>query len=355
MPQRIALPRDRPSLYGQADEFAGRSLLALARQRLAPDEVSLLPLHGPAQRRLERRRGLIDVVAVEHEPRLETERIPCSQPHRHKPVRCACLQQCAPDCRRIVPRWTNLKAVLSRVPAAGQKHPPPRNVDFRDRVEGAHLVEGRGRKYTQDARRGGTLQRDQRHFPRNVADRRAVAVVFDPGQILRRRRRVNHEQITRRRHTKDGEVVDDPAVRITHRCVEPATDLELRDVVGDEPPQQRQRARPLDHNLSHVRDVEEPGARADRLVLFDDPRVLDGHLPSREGHDARAVVEVRRVQRSPPENLSLAGHGYLSATTCAAALPGDSPLVERGAGSWVRPLRWRLRGRAAPPLRGLPE
>src|SRR3989304_9261931 len=73
------------------------------------------------------------------------------------------------------------------------------------------------------------------------------------------------------------------------------------------------------------------------------------------GRDARAVAEVHRVQRSSPENLSLAGHGCLSATTCAAALPGDSPLVERRAGSWVRTLRWGLRGRAAPPLRGLPE
>ena len=43
-----------------------------------------------------------------------------------------------------------------------------------------------------------------------------------------------------------------------------------------------------DLDLAHVRDVEQPGARADRHVLVDDARVFDGHVPAAEFDHARA-------------------------------------------------------------------
>jgi len=40
--------------------------------------------------------------------------------------------------------------------------------------------------------------------------------------------------------------------------------------------------RPFRLDLAHVRDVEQPGARAHRHVLVGDARVLDGHVPAAE-------------------------------------------------------------------------
>ena len=48
--------------------------------------------------------------------------------------------------------------------------------------------------------------------------------------------------------------------------------------------------------LAHVADVEEAGGRAHRLVLVDDARVLDRHLPAREGDDARPQGDVLLVE-----------------------------------------------------------
>ena len=55
--------------------FRARPCCLLAHERVAPDEVALVELHDPAEARLERRRRLVDVVAVEREARLEPERV----------------------------------------------------------------------------------------------------------------------------------------------------------------------------------------------------------------------------------------------------------------------------------------
>jgi hypothetical protein len=46
-----------------------------------------------------------------------------------------------------------------------------------------------------------------------------------------------------------------------------------------------------------VRDVEEARALAHRGVLLEDARVLDGHVPAREIHDAGACADVGLEER----------------------------------------------------------
>ena len=60
--------------------------------------------------------------------------------------------------------------------------------------------------------------------------------------------------------------------------------------------QERERALALDLDLAHVGDVEQAGGGAHRLVLGDEPGVLDGHLPAGEGHHLRAALPVDVVQ-----------------------------------------------------------
>ena len=53
-----------------------------------------------------------------------------------------------------------------------------------------------------------------------------------------------------------------------------------------------------DLDLAHVADVEEPRARSDGLMLVDDARVFDRHVPAAELDHAGAERTVTRVERS---------------------------------------------------------
>ena len=55
---------------------------------------------------------------------------------------------------------------------------------------------------------------------------------------------------------------------------------------------------PVERQPAHVADVEQPDPLADRLVLLDDRRVLDGHRPAAELDEPAAVGLVPVVQRA---------------------------------------------------------
>ena len=92
------------------------------------------------------------------------------------------------------------------------------------------------------------------------------------------------------------------AVLLAEARVLGAADLDLGDVVGEHPLQEGERARPLDLDLAHVRDVEHPGMRAHRRVLLPDPLVGDRHLPAGERHQLRPKVLMLLVERSAPRS-----------------------------------------------------
>ena len=73
------MTRDRTAVvHREADQPPGKPLLLLLHERLATHEVSLVDLREPGEVRLERRDGVVDVVAVERHSHLETQRIACS-------------------------------------------------------------------------------------------------------------------------------------------------------------------------------------------------------------------------------------------------------------------------------------
>src|SRR5215475_12263407 len=77
---RVAVARDRAGRVGdlEAGELAGQPALLLLTQRRRADEVAV-ELDRPAQARLERRVIVVEVVAVERQPRLEAERVARAQ------------------------------------------------------------------------------------------------------------------------------------------------------------------------------------------------------------------------------------------------------------------------------------
>src|SRR5258705_3586798 len=70
---RVAVPREAALAHRETDEAARETALLLRDERIAADEVALVQLHEPGESRLEGRRGVVDVVAVERHPHLEAQ------------------------------------------------------------------------------------------------------------------------------------------------------------------------------------------------------------------------------------------------------------------------------------------
>ena len=88
-------PRARPSR--SPTSFRVTPSRANALDRRAADEVALGRLDDPAEARLERTGGLVDVVAVERELHLEPERVARAEADRLDAVAAARLDQRVPE------------------------------------------------------------------------------------------------------------------------------------------------------------------------------------------------------------------------------------------------------------------
>ena len=116
-------------------------------------------------------------------------------------------------------------------------------------------------------------------------------------------RGVHDEQVPVSAGPVDDQVVDDPAVLVRQQRVLRLAELEVGDVVREQPLQHLGRGRPLDLELAHVRDVEDAGVRPYRLVLGDHSFVLHRQLPAGERHHAAAGGDVPVVKRCPAQRL----------------------------------------------------
>jgi hypothetical protein len=92
----------------------------------------------------------------------------------------------------------------------------------------------------------------------------------------------------------DDEIVDDAGRLIEHAAVERlARQLQLADVVGEEPEEKRPDAGALEIDDAHVRDVEDTGAAAHRVMLGNLGAVLQRHVPAAEIHHPGAKLVVQ--------------------------------------------------------------
>src|SRR5207249_10068622 len=78
----------------------------------------------PTEAGLDGVRGLVDVVAVEREARLQTQRVARPQADRLEPGVASCGEQRVPDRARVVVRDEDLESVFARVagPGDGRVH-----------------------------------------------------------------------------------------------------------------------------------------------------------------------------------------------------------------------------------------
>jgi hypothetical protein len=306
------VPGDAAAGHLEADHLA-RGARGLAReQRLAADEVALLELDRPAEPGLERVGGLVDLVAVEREARLEPERVAGAEPDGLDAGRLAEAQELAPDGGRVVPGAEELEAVFARVARAGRRHRHARDGE-RPETEALGLGHGRGRLgpgRRENGRRLGALERDEAGLVGGVAQ---VAVVFAEARQVRADlvavRGVADDENAVGRVPVDDEIVDHRAALVAEQRVERAAVFEAADVVGHQVVGDRPGVLAGEPELAHVADVEEPRRAPHGEVLVDDPGVLDRHLPAGEGHQPAAERAVVVVEGRAAEGGFGVGHG----------------------------------------------
>src|SRR5262249_51258830 len=156
---------------------------------------------------------------------------------------------------------------------------------------------------------------------------------------------VDDEQVTKWLELVRDEIVDDSAALVGEQRVLRLADADPVEIVGQRGLQELRRARALDLELAHVRDVEDAAVGSYRLVLWDDAFVLDRHLPAGERNHPRAEGDVRVVERRPQERL---GHATpmltrLRKVPLRLSLRSE-PQPERLTGSWGQPGRMNPRG-----------
>src|SRR5262249_19004124 len=120
--QRVTMPRDAPAGHLEAHDLAGQRLGLHLLDGRAPDEVALPHLHRPRKAGLDGVRGLVDLVAVEREARLQPQRVARAEPGRLEAERAPDLHELPEEAGRVVPGAEHLDAVLARVPGAGGGH-----------------------------------------------------------------------------------------------------------------------------------------------------------------------------------------------------------------------------------------
>ncbi len=292
------MSRHPPGPADEPDQLALRRCPGALLEGRAADEVAgLVELDHPAKAGVERGEAGSELVAVERHPGLEPERVPCGQAGRYQPVTGAGLGQCRPDRLGVLAPGEQLEAVLARVAR-------PRQQDFPAgdgrRVAGVilHRTQISVGQRSEDLRRVRALKGDQRILVGPVRDLGTRA-----GPVGQRLDDdigvggVGDDKELAVGKPVDDQVVEDSAVRGADHRVPGAAGCQRGGLADQRVVQGRRGAGPGDHDLAHVREVEEPGRRAHRVVLRRLAAVTQRHQPPGEPGQRRAETLVHAGQR----------------------------------------------------------
>src|SRR5579862_5845186 len=289
---RHPLPWDRLLGHDERDEPSLRPVLLDRAQALDAAELRVERAR-PTEPRRDRVPLRADVVAVEREADLQAQRVARAQPTR----RDAAGEDRVPEPHGVVLHARELDAFLARVTGAVDHHLDAVDIAHRER-------ERAGRLETEPRKRAGALHGEQRIVVGDVADVGAAELVlFQPAERGVAVRRVDDEDVPVAVDAVDDQIVDDSAVVGREQRVLRVSALEVVDVVRKCRLEQVARGGSLHFELPHVRDVEDTGVGANRLVLRDHALVLHGHLPAGERHHPRPEGDVTVVQRRAAQRL----------------------------------------------------
>ena len=288
----------------------------------APDEILAVELH-PAEARRERRRLVVELVAVERQRRLEAQ---ACRARRGRPARCPRRWPAAISAvHEVGARAVRRRRARSRPRPCSRcaRRAPECRRPRRVRSESScRRVERERRERAEDACGRRTLQRDQRRLGAAVDDVASPACSWIHARSFAMLLGVDAEEEPLAVDAIERHVVDDAAVLAAeHRVLRVAVG-ERPHVVGGEPLAGRGRVRPAHLDLAHVAHVEEPGSGADGAVLLEDAAVRHRHLPAAELDELGAERAVLLVERRPCERCSWRRLAH-AATRAPCAARGD--------------------------------
>ena len=290
---RVAVARNAPLDHFQPHQFAPHALGLEPLHRGAVDEILALgEFRDPPQPGFERRRSVVDVVAVEAEALFQTQGVARAETDVFQPELRAGLPEGFPEFVAVFVGDVDLAAARPGV--------------TRDRKDGVapgdgHLLKGiilhpfhrLGTHLLHDLHSQRSLHGQLADLVRGIVKLPAVARLHAEGlslgadmlPVLVDIGGVDAEHVGFGVDAVNQDVVDDAPAAVGHAGVLHLAVEELRNVVGRDALQQIERPGTLDPDFAHVAHVEDPGAVAHGHVLVVDAREFDGHVVSREfGH-----------------------------------------------------------------------
>ncbi len=343
-----ALARGRPPVGQDADAQARRAfgefLLDAGGAREAAFRAAAL-LDRPGQASLDRRRGGVDVVAVEAEPGLEAQAVAGAEADRlHARIGQKLLRQG----NGIGALHRDLDAVLARV--AGARDMGPDAVD--GEVERGHELQARefGRQGGDGGDRLRPLHRDEgevvcnleRDAGRQMRPHMGVVGILAGG--------VHHQiepvLVARMAKAGDHQILENAAFGIGELRIALLAGLQRQHIGRHELLEGRSGRLELavggdEEALAHVADVEQAGMFARPVVLGQNTgRVLHRHVITGEGHHLGAKLDMQGMKRGLQQG---SGRG-LAHRSC-------TPARERVRASRTRPKRG-LVARSRPSVAG---
>ena len=125
-------------------------------------------------------------------------------------------------------------------------------------------------------------------------------------------RGVGDHEVPRLTEPVGDEVVDDSAAVVQHHVVLSGPDGDLREIVGQDALQERQRTSTFYDHFPEVGEIEETDALPHGAVLGQRALVFDGHEPPCERAQARSEGPMLRLERCVSDLSCRDAHGILS-------------------------------------------
>src|SRR5712691_4346209 len=178
------------ALHDKTGDFPLRPRGLLRRDHVAAREL-FVELARPAEPRLDRVGGLVDVIAVEGEARLEAQRVARAQADGLDPGAGPGREQPVPDRGRVGVGHKDLEAVLARVARARQRRLGAGDAAMRH-AKGRERLDVDVGLLRKDVRRARPLDRDEGRAERPIVERDVlVQMSEDVRAVLRDVRRVH--------------------------------------------------------------------------------------------------------------------------------------------------------------------
>src|SRR4029077_1893624 len=168
----VAVP-SHPTFDDETGDLPLRPFGFFRGDHVAPDEL-LVELAGPDEARLDRVGGLVDVVPIQGEARLQAQGVARAEADRLDSVRFSGREQRVPDPGRVGVRDEHLEAVLAGVPRSGERRADARDaaVCHAEGLERLHVGVGLPHE---DVRGSRPLDRDECRGVRTIVERDVVA------------------------------------------------------------------------------------------------------------------------------------------------------------------------------------